>query len=250
MSAKSKISRIVRAAIMTAAAAVAMAVAALPAGAQTLNDKLLNSPYADMRRFHLGFSVGVNTLGLSFHHNGFVTDDGQTWFMSQPSYSPGFCVNGLAEVRLNNYFSLRAQPGLWFGNRVVNFLDTSTGTRHDQNIKSAYLVLPVEVKFASMRMRNLRPYIIGGVIPAYDVGKKSSDFLKIKGSEFMVSIGFGCDFYLPYFKLIPELKFCFGLTDCIRHDRPDLVDDPLRTAVNASLKRATTQMVVLSFYFE
>lgn len=66
----------------------------------------------------------------------------------------------------------------------------------------------------------------------------------------MVSIGFGCDFYLPYFKLIPELKFCFGLTDCIRHDRPDLVDDPLRTAVNASLKRATTQMVVLSFYFE
>ena len=44
----------------------------------------------------------------------------------------------------------------------------------------------------------------------------------MKSSDFMVSVGFGCDIYLPYFKLIPELKFCFGLTDVLKHDRPDL----------------------------
>lgn len=230
--------------------AAAATLGALPASAKQLNDKLLNRPYADMRRFHLGFSVGLNTFGIKFHHNDFVTSDGQTWFMSQPNYNPGFCVNGLAELRLNTYFSLRVSPGLWFGNRQFRFRDTQTGEEHDQNLKSAYVVLPVEVKYAAQRMRNIRPYVISGVIPAFDVTKKSSDFLQTKSSEFMLSIGFGCDFYLPYFKLIPELKFCFGLTDCINHNRPDLVDDPLRTNINSALKRATTQMVVLSFYFE
>lgn len=224
--------------------------APLSAAGKQLNDKLLNRPYADMRRFHLGFSVGLNTFGMSFHHNGFVTEDGQTWFMSQPNYNPGFCVNGLGELRLNNYFSLRLSPGLWFGNRVFEFYDTTNDVRERQDMKSAYLVCPLEVKYAAQRMRNLRPYVIGGLVPAFDVGKKNSDFLKLKSSEFMISVGFGCDFYLPYFKLIPELKFCFGLTDCLQHNRPDLVDDPLRTNINASVKRATTQMVVLSLYFE
>lgn len=224
--------------------------AAQPAAAQRLNDKVLNRPYADLRRFHLGFSVGLNTLGMSFHHNGFVSEDGQTWFMSQPSYSPGFSVTALAEMRLNSYFSLRVSPGLWFGNREIKFLDTTNGTEERQDLKSAYLVLPVELKFASQRLRNIRPYVIGGVIPAFDVAKKRSEIIKAKGQEFMVSVGFGCDIYLPYFKLNPELKFCFGLTDCIQHDRPDLTDNPLGTNINASLKRATTQMVVLSFYFE
>lgn len=224
--------------------------AAQPAAAQHLNDKVLNRPYADLRRFHLGFSVGLNTLGMSFHHNGFVSEDGQTWFMSQPSYSPGFSVTALAEMRLNSYFSLRVSPGLWFGNREIKFLDTTNGTEERQDLKSAYLVLPVELKFASQRLRNIRPYVIGGVIPAFDVAKKRSEIIKTKGQEFMVSVGFGCDIYLPYFKLNPELKFCFGLTDCIQHDRPDLTDNPLGTNINASLKRATTQMVVLSFYFE
>lgn len=234
-----------------AAALLAIAVMIPPAAAgKQLNDKLLNRPYADNRLFHLGFSVGLNTFGMSFHHNGFVTDDGQTWFMSQPNYNPGFCVNGLAELRMNNYFSLRFSPGLWFGNRVFEFYDTTNDQRERQDMKSAYLVFPLEVKYAAQRMRNLRPYVIGGIIPAMDVGKKNNDFLKLKSSEFMLSVGFGCDFYLPYFKFIPELKFCFGLTDCIQHNRPDLVDDPLRTNINASVKRATTQMVVLSLYFE
>lgn len=224
---------------------------ALPArGASRLNDKLLNRPYSDMRKFHLGFSVGMNTFGMSFHHNGFVGDNGETWFMSQPSYSPGFCVNGLFSVRLNDYFSLRVSPGLWFGNRVINFLDTTNGTKARQDLKSAYLVLPVDIKFAAQRMRNLRPYVVAGVVPAFDVMKKRSDYIMTKTFDPMVSVGFGCDFYLPYFKLIPELKFCFGLADIIKHDRPDLVEDPVKTMVANSVKRATNKMVVLTFYFE
>ena len=220
------------------------------AHADRLNDKVLNRPYSDMRRWHLGFSVGLNSFDYSFHHNGVVTDEGQTWFMEQPDLSPGFCVTGLFNLRLNDYFSVRVTPGMYFGNRIVRFKDTTNGDEAKQDIKSAYLVLPVDLKFSSQRMRNIRPYMVGGIMPAFDVLKKRSDYLRMKSSDFMVSVGFGCDIYLPYFKLIPELKFCFGLTDVLKHDRPDLVDDPLRLGVSNSVKKATTQMVVLSFYFE
>ncbi len=104
---------------IAALAAIMLAAAAPAARADRLNDKVLNRPYSDMRRWHLGFSVGLNSFDYTFHHNGFVTDDGKTWFMEQPDLSPGFCVTGLFSLRFNDYFSLRVTPGMYFGNRVV-----------------------------------------------------------------------------------------------------------------------------------
>ena len=63
-------------------------------------DKLLNRPYADLKRWHLGFSVGAHVQDLSFTHNGYVSPDGQKWVAEVPDFSPGFCVNVLADLRL------------------------------------------------------------------------------------------------------------------------------------------------------
>lgn len=224
---------------------------ALPAGAaRNLNDKIMNRPYADMRRWHLGFSVGMHTEGLRLTHNGFTTSEGEQWRIDQPAYQPGFCVNGLLDLRLNNYFSLRLSPGMYFGSRDLTFRELNTGAEERQSVKAAYVVLPVDLKFAAMRYRNARPYVVGGVMPAFDVSKKRSDLLRFNTTDFYISVGFGCDFYLPYFKLIPELKFCFGLTDVLTHDRPDLQDDPVKLKFTQSLSKATSKMVVLTFYFE
>lgn len=236
--------------LLIIAAAVIAVIAASPANAQKLNDKLMNRPYADLRRWHLGFSVGVHTQDMTFTHNGFMTEDGQTWFMEQPDFSPGFCVNGLVDFRLNEYFSLRVSPGLYFGNRNIRMRESNTGAEEHQNLRSVFIVAPIDLKFAAQRYRNARPYLTGGVMPAFDVSKKRSDFLKLKTTDFYLTVGLGCDFYLPFFKLNPEIKFCFGLTDVIQHDRPDLVDDPERLKITQSLKKATSQMVVLTFYFE
>lgn len=221
----------------------------MPATAR-LNDKVLNRPYADMRRWHLGFSVGVHTQDLQFTHNGFVTDDGQTWFMEQPSFSPGFCVNGLFDLRLNNYFNVRFSPGMYFGNREVTMVNTSGSEREKVNLKSTFVVLPLDLKYSAVRLHNVRPYITAGVMPTFDVAKKRRDPLQLSNSDFYLTAGFGLDIYLPYFKLIPELKFCFGLADVINHDRPDLADDPGMLKYTQSLKKATSRMVVLTFYFE
>lgn len=224
---------------------------AVGADAQQRNDKVLNRPYSDLRRWHMGFSVGINSLDLAFTHNGFVTEDGQSWFMEQPDFSPGFCVTGLFNLRLNDYFNLRLSPGMYFGNRVLKFRDVNNGSVEQQNLKSTMVVLPLDVKFASLRYYNVRPYLTAGVMGVFDLSKKRNrDLIQLKNTDFMLSVGFGCDLYLPFFKLCPELKFCFGLTDVIKHDRPDLADDPDRFKFTQSLTKATQQMVVLTFYFE
>lgn len=222
----------------------------LSADASRLNDKVLNRPYADMRKWHLGFSVGTHTQDLRFSHNGFVTENGETWFIEQPAFSPGFNVTGLAELRLNDYFSVRFSPGMYFGNKVVKMYDTTNKVEEQQNVKTSYVVLPFDVKFAGQRYRNARPYVVGGAMATFDVAKKRSDFLKLKTTDLYLTLGFGCDFYLPYFKLIPEVKFCFGLTDILEHNRPDLSEEPEKMKYTQSLKKVTSQMVVVSFYFE
>ncbi|MBD5180201.1 MAG: PorT family protein [Bacteroidales bacterium] len=229
----------------------------LSAGSPRLNNKIQNRPYADLRPWHLGFSVGLHTQDIRFAHNGLVTEEGETWFMEQPAFSPGFCVNGLFDLRLNDYFSVRFTPGMYFGNREISMINTSATedavgpeARIKQNLKSTLVVLPLDIKFAAQRFRNCRPYLVGGVMPTIDVSKKRPDYIKLKSTDVFLEVGFGCDFYLPYFKFNPEIKFCFGLADALTHRRPDLVDDPGMMKITNSLKRATSQMVVLTFYFE
>lgn len=215
-----------------------------------LNDKVLNRPYADLRRWHLGFSIGAFTQDIRFTHNGFISDDGRQWRVEQPDYQPGFCVNGLISFRLNDYFSVRFTPGMYFGSHDVRMLDINSGEDSRQNIKTTYIVAPLDLKFAALRYRNARPYVVGGIMPTFDVAKKRSDFIKVNTADFFISVGFGCDFYLPYFKLIPEVKFCLGLSDVLCKDRPDLADDPGKMQITQSLSKALRKMIVLTFYFE
>lgn len=217
---------------------------------QQLNDKLLNRPYADLRQWHLGFSVGLHTQDIRFTHNGYITPEGESWFMELPSFQPGFNVSGLFDMRLSDHFNLRFSPGLYFGNRNVVFKEANTGDEVKQNLKSTYLMFPLDIKFSALRYRNLRPYVTAGIMPALNLTRKSGEYIKLKSSDFYLTCGFGCDLYLPYFKLIPEVKFCFGLIDVVDHKRPDLTDDPAKQKFTQSLKKAVSSMVVFSFYFE
>lgn len=209
-----------------------------------------NLPYADGKAWHLGFSVGMHVQDISITHNGFVTDEGKTWFVEQPSYSPGFCVNGLVDFRLNDFFNIRLSPGLWFGSRNVKMVDLSMGGEASQNIKSTFVVLPIDLKFSALRYRNSRPYISTGLMGAIDVSKKQRDYIKFKPTDLYLTFGLGCDFYLPFFKFLPEIKFCLGMTDILDHKRPDLQDDPGRMEITRSLRKVKSKMFVFTFYFE
>ena len=222
------------------------------------NDRILNRPYADMKKIHFGFSVGMNFQDLHITNNGFITDDGEQWMADIPSHSPGFCVNVLADWRISKHFNLRLSPGMYFGTKVVQYRNTfgdpdnpePSHYRQSQNIKSTYVVVPLDVKFSAQRYRNLRPYFTGGVMALFDVSKDHSEQLKLKNTDVMLTVGLGCDFYLPFFKLCPEVKFCFGLKNMLQKNRPDLQDDPERMRFTQSVDKVQDNMVVLTFYFE
>ncbi len=234
---------------LTAATAALMLLIAFPASAQH-QQKLENRPYADLKRWHLGFSVGMHMQDLKFTHNGYVTDDGQRWVAEVPGYSPGFCVNVLGALRLHKYFELRLSPGMYFGNKVVHMMDAYGEATQKQDVKSAYVVAPLDLKISGDRLRNARPYVIAGVMGTFDVSNKRSEFLRFNTFDAYLSLGIGCDFYLPFFKLNPEVKFCFGLTDVLQHKRPDLADDPEMIKITDSLKKVKSSMIVITFNFE
>lgn len=214
------------------------------------NDFVGNRLYADQKQWHLGFSVGLHFQDLKFTHNGHTTPDGENWFAEVPAYSPGFCVNVLGDLRLHKHFNLRLSPGMYFGNKTVHFRESGTGAEAKQDVKSAYVVLPLDLKISGERYRNTRPYVTAGIMGTLDVSKKRSDFLQFDNMDAYLTIGMGCDFYLPFFKLNPEIKFCFGLTDVLKHDRPDLADDPSMMKMTESLGKVKNNMIVLTFYFE
>ena len=238
-------------------AIVALLLTAFLAVAQD-NDKILNRQYADMKRVHYGFSVGVNFQDLKITNNGYISEDGQAWFADIPSHSPGFCVNVLADLRLSTHFNLRISPGMYFGNKVVRYFNANAPEdalepsikQQRQNVKATYIVLPIDLKFSAQRHHNIRPYFTGGVTGLYDLSKERPEQLRLKDFDVMLTVGMGCDFYLPFFKLCPEVKFCFGLKNLLEKNRPDLQDNPTMEVFTKSVSKLKNNMVVLTFYFE
>ena len=222
------------------------------------NDMILNRPYADTKLIHLGFSVGMNFQNLAITNNGFVTDGGEEWYADIPSHSPGFSVNVLADYRIAEHFNLRVSPGLYFGNKVVRYLNHRGNPewaeqslyKQSQNIKSTYIVVPIDLKMSAKRYHNMRPYFTGGIMYAHDLSKDRSEQLKLKDADVMLTVGMGCDFYMPFFKLCPEVKFCFGLNNLIDKKRPDLEDSPGEMRFTQSVSKIKSNMVVVTFFFE
>lgn len=217
-------------------------------GASAQKERVKNQPYADLKWFHLGFHVGIHTQDLLLTHSG-VTTDGETWFTEIPSYSPGFSVGVIGDMYLNPYFNLRLTPSIHFGDKKFTFREQETGEEFTTNVRSSYLNFPLDIKYSALRLNNYRPYLIAGVYGSIDIGRKKGNPILLKSKDFGLEFGLGCDIYLPYFKLCPELKFCFGLVDLLEKDRPDLVDQATIKYTNA-LSKATSRMIILTFNFE
>lgn len=223
------------------------------------NDMILNRPYADAKKLHFGFSFGMNFQNLAITNNGtiFSTAEGEEeWYADVPAHSPGFCVNVLADYRIAEHFNLRVSPGLFFGNKVVNYLnhrgdpDGGEMYKQTQNIKSTYIVVPVDLKMSAKRYHNMRPYFTAGAMYVHDLAKDRSDQLKLNNGDVMLTVGMGCDFYMPFFKLCPEIKFCFGLKNILDKNRPDLADNSGMYHFTQSVNKVKNDMVVVTFFFE
>lgn len=225
--------------------------------------KVKNRPYTDLRPFHFGIVVGMHAQDIEFMNAGPQTitfDDGttaeKTVTCDQDKWDTGFNVGVIGETRLGNNFAFRVAPALYFGNRHLKFInhtdrmEDGTPFTEQQDLKTIYISSAANLIFSAQRLNNTRPYIMAGINPMFNLTGKSNDFIKLKKYDILTEIGLGCDFYLPFFKLRPELKFCYSLINCLDTNHPDKLKDKNKLIYAKSVSEAHSKMIVLSFYFE
>lgn len=225
--------------------------------------KVQNRPYTDLRPFHFGVLVGTHLQDLEFNNIGSHTitnDDGTSYeavvTTDQSRWNPGFNVGVLGEFRLNTHFQLRIAPTMYFGTRHITFRNLKETTpngspkEQKQDMKTVYVASAFELIFAAPRSNNHRPYLLGGLTPMLNLSSHGNDYLELKRYDLFADIGIGCDFYLQYFKLRPELKFMFGLTNSFNGNHVKDIRDKAMLPYATSIDRAQSKMIVLTFYFE
>lgn len=222
-----------------------------------------NKPYIDLRPLHFGILVGMNMQDIEFENVGpqtIVAEDGtesvQTIMCDADRWNPGFSVGVLAEMRLNDHLTARLTPTMHFGAKRLTFQNLSKNDEFGnpykvtQDLKNTYISIPLDLKFSAQRFNNHRPYIMAGINPMINLTSKDEDYVKLKRFDTFVEVGIGCDFYLPFFKMIPELKFCYSLTDALDKDHANELKDVNMRAYANSVRAGHSKMIVLTLYFE
>lgn len=222
-----------------------------------------NRPYTDLRQFHFGVVVGTHMQDIELLNAGpqlITAEDGTTTetlvTADQNRWDPGINVGVLGELRLNTHFQFRVAPMMYFGARHITFhnmkqLDgDGRPTETRQDLKTAYIATAFDVIFAAPRFNNHRPYLMAGLSPMVNLSGKTNDYLKLKRYGLFAEVGVGCDFYLPFFKLRPELKFVFGLGNSLDTNHSADLTDKSMLPYTMSVNEAKSKLIVLSFYFE
>ena len=211
-----------------------------------------NKPYIDLRPLHFGILVGMHLQDIEFENVGPQTvtaADGmqqeQLILCDAERWNPGFSVGVLADLRLNNHLSLRFTPTMHFGAKHLRFINLSQTDENGQPHRETQ-----DLKFSAVRFNNYRPYIMAGINPMINLSGEDRDYVRMKRYDTLIEVGMGCDLYLRFFKLIPELKFCFSLTDALDKDHAANLQDPNMRAYANSVTAGSTKMFVLTFYFE
>ncbi|MCW3094133.1 MAG: putative protein-translocating porin PorT [Ferruginibacter sp.] len=184
----------------------------------------LNQPDHDSKPYHFGINLGVNKSHFNFiHYPTFLMQD--SVMVIESINSTGINLAWLVNLNISRHFDLRTYPlNLTFSEKAFEYAlpypDAPAGESKltIKKVQSISLSLPLQVKFSSDRIDNLKVYTIAGVKFDYDMaasaGKKNADdLIQLKKLDYSIEAGLGFHFYFPYFVLSPELKVDWGLSN-------------------------------------
>lgn len=229
---------------------------------QAQEKKVQNRPYTDLRPFHFGIQVGTHFQDMDFTNIGpqtLTTEDGtvlqKTITTDQDRWDPGFNVGVIGEFRLTENFQFRIAPAIYFGARHLVFRearpnDDDLYIETTQDLKSAFITSTFDLIFAAPRLNNHRTYVMAGITPALNLTGKKTDLVYPKRFQTYAEVGLGIDYYLPYFKCRPELKFMFGLGNSLDSNHIESMKDPNAIMFARSVSSARSRMITLIFFFE
>lgn len=173
----------------------------------------------DYKVFRLGFSLGSNAMDFEIEHSEIV-QNGKIYYAEVSNLTPGFSVGLISDLRLQRHFNFRFTPALLIGERNLNFksYDVATGILEEDKVLKLFSLpidLPFNLRYSAERYGNFKPFVQTGAGAYFDLGRDEKSPVTLNLLDFYVSAGFGCDIYFKYFKLSPEVKFNFGLTNVL-----------------------------------
>lgn len=229
-------------------------VIAVPLFAQGKQTTGMNNPYYDDKRVHLGFALGVNLMSYVVTES-LILQEGEIFHARVSNMLPGFSVGFITDVRLAKYLNLRVTPTLQFSSRTITYKNESGnpfpyGRAPEQSLLSLPIEIPVTLKWTAMRTGNYRPYLTGGMGISYDFTNDKERPLLHRPFDYFLTVGLGCDFYLSWFKLCPEIRYQVGFNNMLTpiSERPEL-SEPDYFYTNA-LSHLRNQAIIIIFNFE
>ena len=225
----------------------------------TIRERVQNLQDFDQKFLHYGYFVGFNNYGYKIEYDKTYSGPSALNGRGLPDIelvkNTGFNVGLIGDLRINKYLNLRFEPGLYYSQRDLLYPEATPNLLTDQDrireVKSTYIHLPLLVKFNSIRVNNFKPYIVGGISTSFNLSsnKKSSDdnssnVFRVQSQTYNYEIGFGVDFYLPYFKFSPSIRGVFSVDNEIIQDV-----DP-NSPWTSNINNLFTQGLIINFTFE
>ncbi|NIJ44287.1 hypothetical protein FHR24_000726 [Wenyingzhuangia heitensis] len=176
---------------------------------------------------------------LGLHYKGYAIK------ASNASITPGvgFQLGVLADLHLNNYISVIAEPG------VLSSTNKLTLANETIQMPTTHFHLPISFKFTTQRINNVSAYFSTGISYNYnftaeknigDGGAKPNDFVLTK-HNFMGEIALGTHFYFPYFKFSPSIRGIYGFNNEYKG---------LGTTAKNSLNSLKSRAILLTLTFQ
>jgi len=186
----------------------------------------LNQLEHDDDRFHFGINLGVNRSHYNIlHSTKFLQFDSVN--VIESINSTGINLAGLVNLRLSNHFNVRTYPiNLIFTEKAFQYIlkspDKPRGedTLTTKKVQGITLAFPVQLKFTSDRIANLKVFMMAGARVDYDLaanaGKKTNeDVITLQKLDYAAEAGIGFHIYFPVFVLTPELRVSYGLRNVL-----------------------------------
>ena len=132
----------------------------------------------------------------------------------------GFNVGLIGDLRINDYFNVRFEPGLYYNLRELvypeypQFIKESDRNRE---VKSTYIHLPIYIKINAKRINNFRPFLLAGFSSDFNLSSNAknsddnaSNVFRTSTKNLNYELGLGFEFYLYYFKFSPSFRGIFS----------------------------------------
>jgi len=207
-----------------------------------------HNPNYDDRRISYGFVIGLHTSAYQVKYSPkFVTPAFDSVSRVIPSFSVGFSLGFLVNLKLNEFLDLRLMPKAGFYEHLLTYYyTTNTPKTQTQLVQTTVVEFPLLLKYKSMRRGNVRMYMIGGITPGIEASGKndaqtSSAAIPINRTNLSLDAGMGFDFYFPYFKYSTEIRFSRGIVNMLGN---------ASSVYSAPLSRLNTNTIAVYFIFQ